>query len=415
MCAPRRIRLAALLFVLGSSCGSRAAVAPGGAATPKEESSAPRELHTARAEIATWERSLRLPGELVAFEEATLAAKVPGKVQEISVDVGTRVKKDDLVTTLEPTDYELEVERADALLEMARVRLGSAIDGGEQPFDPAATPLAAQAQAELDEARREHERLRKLLSSGISAQAEMEHAETRLHRAESGLQDVLQLAQVQYALVAQRRVELEIAQSALDHTRIRAPFDGAVVERLVGTGEVLAAGAGVVRLVRDDPVRLRMHVSEPDAPAVRIGQAVRATFEGPSRGIPAADPRSAVQAATGTITRVAPAIDAKSRTLLVEVDLPNPQGVYRAGSFASAEIIVDPDSRSLCVPAEALASFAGVDKLFLVEDGKAVEKRVSVGRRDEHRIEIVSGIDEGAEVVLSPGRLRAGESVSVIQ
>jgi hypothetical protein len=213
---------------------------------------------------------------------------VPGKVQRSPSTWHAR-KQGDLVTTLEPRDYELEVERAEALLEMARVRLGSALDGGEQPFDPSATPMAAQAQAELDEARREHDRLRRLLSSGVSAQAEMEHAETRLQRAQSGLQDALQLAQVQYALVSQRRVELEIARSALEHTRILAPFDGAVVERLVGTGEVLAAGAGVVKLVRDDPVRLRIHVSEPDAPHVRVGQRVRAIFESASRATPAAD------------------------------------------------------------------------------------------------------------------------------
>ncbi len=401
-CSSRMLR-AALGLGLGFalSCGSKGAGPSAGAPSGPGEEAPPRTVEVARAEISTWVRLLRVPAELVAFEEATLASKVPGKVAEIAVDVGTRVKQGDLVAALESRDYELEVAHAGAALEVARVRLGSAIDGGDEPFDPAATPLAAQAQVELDEARREHDRLVQLESSGVSAQAELDRAETRLARSESVLQDSLQLAQVQYALVTQRSIELEIARASLEHTRILAPFDGAVVERLVGTGEVLGTGAGVLRIVRDDPVRLRMEVSESEAAQLRIGQEVHALVAGSPNPV------------SGTVARTAQVIEARSRTLLVEVDLANPDGALRSGSFARAEIVVDPSAQALSVPAAALASFAGIDKVFVVEDGLAVEKRITVGRREEARVEVLGGLDEGAEVVLSPGRLRAGERVSV--
>jgi len=111
---------------------------------------------------------------------------------------------------------------------------------------------------------------------------------------------------------------------------------------------------------------------------------------------------------------VSPAIEETSRTLMLEAEIPNPQSQLRPGSFANAEIVVQPQDKAIVVPASAIVTFAGVDKVLVVQDGKSVEKRVNTGRRERNRIEIVSGLERGEQVIVDPGNLVGGERVSVV-
>jgi RND family efflux transporter MFP subunit len=153
-------------------------------------------------------------------------------------------------------------------------------------------------------------------------------------------------------------------------------------------------------LVATDPLRLRLEVPEREATAVRAGQPVRILADG--------EPTSY----TGEIRRVSPAIDPSTRMLIVEADVPN-DGSLRPGAFAQAEITIAEAESTLTVPPEALVTFAGVEKVFVVEEDKALEKNVSTGRRDPDWIEIVSGLRGGETVVLNPGNLQSGQPVKV--
>jgi RND family efflux transporter MFP subunit len=133
---------------------------------------------------------------------------------------------------------------------------------------------------------------------------------------------------------------------------------------------------------------------------VRIGQKVRVTLEG--------DP--AVH--EGRVARVSPAIEEASRTLSIEAEVGNPAGVLRPGAFANAEVVTESREMTILVPATALVSFAGVDRVFVVKDGKAAERRVTTGRRDAGRVEVTKGLTAGERVVVSPGNLVAGEAVT---
>jgi RND family efflux transporter MFP subunit len=386
--------LAIVLTTLVAACAPSAAPAP--SASRDSATQTPREVRVAAIEEVAWERALRVTGELAEYESATLSTKVPGRVASIGVDLGSRIAKGAPIAEIEPRDYELRVTQAEAALSAARALLGLADEAGGDRIEPAETALVRKAQAELDDARRENQRLVELQKSGVSAQSELDKSVSRLAQAESALQDARESVQNRLALVAQRRAELAIAKQQLADTRILSPFDGVVAERSVGTGDYLTAGAAVATLVRDDPLRLRLAVREVDAPLVRIEQVVRITLDGFDAPLEA------------RIVRLAPAIDPRTRSLIVECELPNADGRLRAGSFARAEIVVDPTARSLAVPIEALISFAGIDKVIAVVDGKAKETRVVVGRRDERRVELVSGLEAGAVVVLAPGGLQTG-------
>ena len=114
----------------------------------------------------------------------------------------------------------------------------------------------------------------------------------------------------------------------------------------------------------------------------------------------------------GEIARLSPALDEQTRTLRVEADVPR-QGSLRPGLFARARIIVTEHEQALTVPADAIITFAGLEKVVVVQDGKAVEKVIATGRRGPDWVEVVSGLEAGETVVLSPGSLRTGQRVMV--
>src|SRR6185295_3648019 len=115
----------------------------------------------------------------------------------------------------------------------------------------------------------------------------------------------------------------------------------------------------------------------------------------------------------GRVARLSPAISEQNRSLLIEAEIPNEHGRLRPGAFARGEIVVQPDRRLVTVPADALVTFAGVEKVLVVEAGRAVEKRVTAGRRTGDRVEILSGLTAGQHVIVRPGAIASGEPVSV--
>jgi len=142
-------------------------------------------------------------------------------------------------------------------------------------------------------------------------------------------------------------------------------------------------------------------VPEREAASIRIGQMVRVKLEG--------DPAEHL----GRVVRLSPAIQEQNRTLAVEAEVANPAGRLRPGAFARAEIVVEADREAVLVPASAVVTFAGLEKVFGVENGKAVEKRIRTGRRAGERVEVLDGVAAGELVVLEPGNLVGGSLVTV--
>jgi len=207
-------------------------------------------------------------------------------------------------------------------------------------------------------------------------------------------------ARTRMAALAQRRAEYEIARKQLADASVRAPFDGAVQSRPANLGEYVAAGTPIVTLVKSNPLRLRLEVPERDSMMVRHGQLVQLRVEGDTNVYP------------GNIARLSPALSEQDRMLLVEADVPNP-GTLRPGLFASASIIVKDREEVLTIPTNAVVTFAGIEKVVVIQDGKALEKDVTTGRRRGDRVEILSGLGLGESVVLDPAGLRTGQPVVV--
>ncbi len=399
--------LVAVTFLIG--CGSdyptaeTAKSAPAGtarAATP----AAPAKSTPVRVVPAMEERAAGVvvaSGTLAAEEQVVLGMKVAGRLAEITVDLGTRVRQGDVVARLDPTDFRLRVQQAEAALQQARARLGLPVDGTSNQVDPEKTPLVRQARAMLEEALLTRDRRIKLWEQAFIARADLDSAEAAAKVAESRYHDAVEEVGNRQGILAERRTELELARQQLVDTVLRAPIAGAMNARQAAVGEFLNAGAPVATLVRINPLRLRLAVPEREAATIREGQRVRLSLE--------SDPT----VYEGRVARLSPAISEQNRSLLIEAEIPNEHGRLRPGAFARGEIVVQPDRRLVTVPADALVTFAGVEKVLVVEAGRAVEKRVTAGRRTGDRVEILSGLTAGQPVIVRPGAIAAGEPVTV--
>jgi RND family efflux transporter MFP subunit len=395
------LALLAVVVAVAGCTGERTASASAAASTEKPAAASPaRAVKVFQAVEQRVPRTVTSTGALAADDTVVLGVKVPGRLVEQAVDLGTRVRRSQVVARIDATDYRLRVEQAEAALQQARARLGLALTGTDEQVDPEKTSIVRQARAVLDEARLSRERSRKLLEQNLIARAQDDTAEANLGVAEARYHDAIEEVRNRQATLTQRRSELELARQQLADTVLVSPFDGAVSMKQAAVGEYLAAGAPVATLVRTHPLRLRMPVPEREAAGVRVGHTVRLTVEGDATVY------------QGKVVRLSPIVQEQNRTLLIEAEVPNPSAVLKPGAFARAEIVTEGSQPVIRIPAASLVTFAGIEKVLAVRQGKIVEIRVQTGRRANDSIEIVTGLKPGETVVLEPGNLAPGQAVT---
>ena len=369
---------------------------------PGTEAREPRQVKIAHVAEINMEQTVTVTGTLAAFDQATVSAKVPGRAKSIAVDLGSVVKQGQIIAQIEQQDYQLRLQQAEAALAQARARIGLPPEGKDDRVDPEKTGTVRQAQALLDDAKQRLDRAVNLVHRGVLPKAQLDAAEAEHKVALSRYQDAVEEIRNRQALVVQRRSELEIARQQLADSSIYAPFDGVVQEKRASVGEYLAAGAPLVNVVRMDPLRLRAEVPERESRSVRVGLPVRVTLEG--------DPT----VYNGKIARISPTITAQNRVLIVEAEVRN-NGQLRLGSYARADIVANDGNATVAVPVKAIVSFAGIDKVILVQDGKALERPITIGRRTGEWAEVLAGLKTGDPVVLDPGNLQSGQPLTVTE
>ena len=362
----------------------------------------PRQVKTTAVAETPFGEMVTANGTLAAYDQTTVSVKVPGRLRTISVDLGSVVARGQVIAQLDNTDYQLRVQQAEASLAQARARLGLAPDGTDDRVNPENTSTVRQARAVLDEARHSRDRAARLVEQGVIAKAEFDTANAAFKVAEGRYQDAYEEIRNRQGVLAERRSELALARQQLKDTAVVAPLNGIVQEKVASVGEYLAAGAPLVNIVRMDPLRLRAEIPERESQTVRTGQDVRVTVEG--------DPNVYL----GKIMRLSPVIAEQNRVLIVEADVRN-NGFLRPGSFARAEIVTNDAKMAVTVPNNAIVTFAGIEKVIVVQNGKALEKPITTGRRGAEFTEIVAGVAVGEKVIVDPGNLQSGQAVEVVE
>ncbi len=353
-------------------------------------------------------RSQNLPsvvsanGELFAEELANISTKVPGRITKLNVDLGSLVKAGDVLAELERDDYQYRVRQAEAQVEQIRARLALA-NRKDDLVDPERTAMVKEARAALQESRIVYETTSRLGKEGVVSRIEVERAQARMQgleaRVQSALSEVLQMG----SQLSERRAQLDLARQQLEDTVIRAPFSGAVTKRVASLGEYLATNAPVITLVRQHPLRVRLEVPERFAGQIRHGQLIDIRLEG------------STLTRTGTVKRLSPSIEAQNRSLTVEGEIPNQDGVLRPGSFVNGSITVNSAALGITVPSDSLLSFAGVERVYLVKNGILDDRVVKTGRRlDGGRVEVLEGLADGDVVVAAASeKMVKGQKVRV--
>lgn len=375
---------------------------PASARQSRGEAGPARQVKTVAVVETPFGETVTANGTLAAFEQTTVSVKVPGRLRAISVDLGTVVSRGQVIAQLEPEDYKLRVQQSEAALAQARARLGLTPSGTDDNVNPEDTATVRQARAVLDEARFNRDRAARLVEQGVIAKADFDSANASYKVAEGRYQDAFEEIRNRQAVLAQRRSELALARQQLKDTAIYSPLTGIVQERLASVGEYLAAGAPLVNVVKMDPLRLRAEIPERDSRNVQNGQSVRVTVEGDANVY------------VGQIRRLSPVIAEQNRMLVVEADVRN-DGRLRPGSFAHAEIVTNDSKMAITVPNNAIVTFAGIEKVIVVQNGKALEKPITTGRRYGEWTEIVAGINLGEKVIIDPGNLQSGQAVEVVE
>jgi RND family efflux transporter MFP subunit len=381
-------------------------------------------------------RTVGVVGSLYGRDEITLTPKVDGPVLQVCCDVGDVVRPGQLLLQIDPTDYQLAVDEARRALELELARLGlpapagpfdeagrRALDGRLRAFDVRALP-AVQRAAALK--RNAAEKRARVLAIAASTEEERQQAATDEAVAAANYGQALLDAETGLASVRQRLAALATAEQHLKDTRILAPLpqregaegDGdaaglsyAVVQRSVGKGEVVRNGFAtpLLKLVLDRTLKLQAQLPERYLAVIEVGQAVELDVEAyPDRRFP------------GRVARINPSVDRVSRTFTAEVHVPNADRRLRAGCFVRADILLSRDDRALTVPEEALVSFAGVTKVFVLQGDVAREVPVQTGAaleagddRERRRwLEVQGDLRPDARVVTS-GQSQLADGVAV--
>ncbi len=387
------LRAVACLCLLAlAACGDRSTAG-------KRPVKPPVQVTTAEAALRPMEQSVSALGTLLAIDRATVSIKTTGRLRAFNVDIGSAVKAGDVLVQIEPRDYELRIKQTEALLAQARARLGLTVEGGDDKVDIEKVSTVREAKALLAEAEKNVARFRRLQLEKISSEAEMERAQAaylvNLNRYEDSLQD----AREKQAVLAQRRAELEIARQQLTDTSVRAPFDGVVQQRLTSMGEFVSSGNAVLVLVRVNPLKLRAEIPERQSSRIQSGQLVRLSVDGDTN------------AYEGTLQRVSPALDERTRMLTVEAEIPNP-GHLRPGAFAKAAIVVQDPKPALVIPEDAIVTFAGTERALTIATNTAIEKRITTGRREKGFVEVLKGLRPGERVIRRPEGIQSGDPVT---
>lgn len=343
-------------FCVAALCAGLWAAAPAG--------SAAQPLETATVAAASGDRTVLLPGELVAFEAVDVVARVAGYVDRLTVDRGTDVRRGQVLATIVAPELAAQVAEAQSRVAVAAAK-------------------RVEADAQLATARTTSERL-KAASATEGAVAGLE-----LQRAEDGVKGAVALAD-SYARAAEAaKASLDAVRALEGYLQLTAPFSGRITARYLHPGALVGPSAGpLLRLEEVD--RLRLVVSVPERQFTGIARGRTLEFS-----VPAYPGRKF----SGAVTRVSGSLDTKTRSMAVELDVANRDGVLAPGMFPEVAWPVSPSGATLLVPATAIVTTTERTFVIRVTGGKAQWVTVKKGAARGDQVEVTGALAAGDTIV----------------
>jgi len=409
--APLALALVALA-ALGVSCGGSKAnvkMSPGASPTP-----ALIEVSTAAVIQRELPRYFEATGSLAGDMQSDVAPQTSGKVIAVGVDLGSYVKRGQMIVRLEPVDSKLRLDQALAQLESAKAAARQAEEKiGLRPgaaFDPEKVAEVAAARANYELAEKNLARVLKLLESGDVSRENYDQQKAQRDALREAYAAAVAQARQNFAAVAVARSnaataqsQVDLARRALDYTVISSPIDGYVAERPVDLGEYVTNTTKVATVVRTNPLRVRIDIPEQSIAQVTVGESVSVnTSAWPDRSF------------SGRVARISPNVTANSRTLTVEAEVENSSNTLKPGQFVTVRILLPRSEAAILVPSRAVRTESGVSRLFVIKNGHAEQRLVQLGQTEGDLVEIKQGVSVDEQVATTNVEMLS-DSVTVKQ
>lgn len=324
----------------------------------------PSEIFTAKP--LDIQQTLSLSGALRAVDISSVKARVAAEVREIPVREGDAVRAGQIVARMDVTEFQARVDQARGTLNAAR--------------------------AQLDIATKNRDNNRALVEKGFISKNAFDNSASQYATAEANVEAA--------------KGALDVVQKLVNDTVIRSPIAGVVAMRYVQAGEKVSADNKLLDIVNLQKMELEAAVPTNDITNVAIGQRVTLRIE----GLP--------QTIEGKVVRINPATQSGSRSVLVYVQIANPQNQLRSGMFAEAQLILKTKTGVLALPQNAIRKDGNGTYVYVVEGGVLARKPVTIGMSgrtsDDYMTEVLSGIDFGTQVVgTDMGSLQPGTHVRI--
>ena len=423
--------------LVSSGCGSSA-----NSATASNTSAEPAvvDVTTAPATIVPIPTYIEATGNLSSDAQTDVAPAVGGKIVEVNFDIGSYVTQGSVLLRLDPRDAQIRLEQARAQVEQQRQAVQQAEANAEQGL---ATLRQTQARlgigdgesfqikdfsqvktisAQIELAEKELKRTERLLETGDVSRSIYDQRKSQrdallgqLDEARSNAAvaiKAIDTARAAYltaraavggakAALATSQTQVDAAQKAVGDTNVLAPISGYVAERTADLGEFISPNtpnAKIATIVRTSTLRVRIDVPEQDIAKISTGQGVSVqTSSWPDRNF------------AGVVVRISPSLNATARTLIVEAEIQNVDGLLKPGQFATVRITQSKPEPAVMIPVRAVKTVGDANSVFVVKDGVARETFVQLGLLENDQIQVKSGVIEGDRVVVSElGQLTDG-------
>lgn len=305
---------------------------------------------------------LLLTGALKPKEQVDVTPKATGRLEKIYFQIGDRVRAGDLIAELEDDEIRQQVNRASAAIEVSRA-------------------ARAQREAERRNAEAELERAATLIEDGLVSRQDYEARKTTL----AVVSAQLDLAEAQ---IQQAEAELRELKIRLEQTRIYAPMSGIVAQRYVDPGALVSPSTPLLRIVNLTTLVTQANVPEVNIGSLRVGNETVVRVD----AVPDAVFR-------GRVSRIAPVLDAATRTALVEIDVPNPEGLLKAEMFARIQLDSGRTREAILIPREALVYRGQQPGVYLVEGNEPVFRTIETGLTRGEEVEVLANLEPGTRIV----------------
>ena len=318
------------------------------------------------------EARLVYTADIQPYQQINVFSRVDGYIAKMHVDKGDLVKPNQVLVEIDHTDYVNAVNRAKANLAAARANVRS-------------------QEANIRNAKLNLDRMQALIKDQFISQQDVDNAQAAYDMAVAQVESLR-------AQVNQMEVALQQAETNLTYSYIRAPYAGYIAARNLDQGAFVTSATpststfsrGILVLHDITTVRVLLDVVEKDVSLVKLGQRAEVRADAyPDRTF------------TGTVARVVHALDRNTRTMTVEVDLPNPEVLLRGGMFARVDLLVGTHHDAVLIPIDAVTRLESDQYVYVVQEGKARKVPVVLGIRSNQLVEITQGLTGGETVIVS--------------